>query len=86
MPNPSANPCAGFVRPSVSDAVASHLRQLIERGVFGSRLPGERELADMLKVGRPSVRTALNGLAKDGLIERGQGKPTRVRSAAITAR
>jgi DNA-binding FadR family transcriptional regulator len=83
MPKSSSNPCAGFVRPSVSDAVANHLRQLIARGVFDTRLPGERELADMLKVGRPSVRTALDGLAKAGLIERGQGRPTRIRRAAV---
>jgi DNA-binding FadR family transcriptional regulator len=84
MTDPSSNPCAGFVRPSLADAVANHLRELISRGVFEDRLPGERELADMLKVGRPSVRTALDGLAKAGLIERGQGRPTRIRSTAMS--
>jgi GntR family transcriptional repressor for pyruvate dehydrogenase complex len=84
MPNPSSNPCAGFVRPSLAVAVANHLKELIARGVFDRRLPGERELALMLKVGRPAVRQALDGLAKDGLIERGQGRSTRIMRASMT--
>jgi DNA-binding FadR family transcriptional regulator len=78
----ASNPCAGFVRPSLAEAVAGHLRKLIVRGVFDERLPGERELTDMLKVSRPSVRRALSVLAAEGLIDRGHGKPTRVRVPA----
>jgi GntR family negative regulator for fad regulon and positive regulator of fabA len=41
-------------------------------------LPGERELAAQLGVTRPTLREALQRLARDGWIEINQGKPTRV--------
>ena len=48
--------------------IADQLRQLIERGEYpvGSRLPSERELADMLGVSRPTVREALIALEVEG--------------------
>ncbi|MVN88111.1 GntR family transcriptional regulator [Deinococcus sp. HMF7620] len=45
----------------------------------GSLLPAERELAASLGVTRPTLREALQRLARDGLLEIRQGKPTRVR-------
>ena len=36
----------------------------------GSKLPGERALADLLKISRNTARVALQGLAEEGLIER----------------
>ncbi len=42
-------------------------------------LPAERELADSLGVTRPTLREALQRLARDGWLEIHQGKPTRVR-------
>ena len=47
---------------------------------FGSFLPPERELAERLGVTRPTLREALQRLARDGWIEIHQGKPTRVRN------
>jgi GntR family negative regulator for fad regulon and positive regulator of fabA len=46
---------------------------------IGSTLPAERELATQLGVTRPTLREALQRLARDGWIEIHQGKPTRVR-------
>ena len=36
----------------------------------GSKLPGERTLAESLKISRRTVRTALEGLEKEGFVER----------------
>jgi DNA-binding FadR family transcriptional regulator len=48
--------------------IADQVRQLIDRGEYavGSRLPSERELADMLGVSRPTVREALIALEVEG--------------------
>ena len=58
--------------------------QLIEaflngRFPIGASLPAERELATQMGVTRPTLREALQRLARDGWIEIRQGKPTRVR-------
>lgn len=37
---------------------------------YGSRLPGERTLAELLKISRGTARVALQGLEKEGFIER----------------
>jgi GntR family transcriptional regulator, negative regulator for fad regulon and positive regulator of fabA len=44
-----------------------------------SVLPAERDLAIQLRVTRPTLREALQRLARDGWLEIRQGKPTRVR-------
>jgi GntR family transcriptional regulator, negative regulator for fad regulon and positive regulator of fabA len=44
----------------------------------GATLPAERELAGRLGVTRPTLREALQRLARDGWITIQQGKPTRV--------
>ncbi len=46
---------------------------------INSHLPPERDLAEQLGVTRPTLREALQRLARDGWIEIRQGKPTRVR-------
>jgi DNA-binding FadR family transcriptional regulator len=50
--------------------IADQLRQSIDHGEYpvGSRLPAERELADMLGVSRPTVREALIALEVEGLL------------------
>ena len=45
-----------------------------------SHLPPERELAVQLGVTRPTLREALQRLARDGWVEIRQGRPTRIRN------
>jgi GntR family negative regulator for fad regulon and positive regulator of fabA len=59
--------------------------KLVEAFVDGtfpidSNLPGERDLAGMLGVTRPTLRETLQRLARDGWVEIRQGRPTRVRN------
>lgn len=51
--------------------IAVQIKAHIESGEFpvGARLPAERELANQLKVSRPSVREALIALEVEGLVE-----------------
>jgi GntR family negative regulator for fad regulon and positive regulator of fabA len=46
---------------------------------INSTLPPERDLAEQLGVTRPTLREALQRLARDGWVEIRHGKPTRVR-------
>ena len=54
----------------LSTAVIRQIEQLILRGILrpGERLPPERELAERLKVSRPSLRDAIAGLQNAGLL------------------
>lgn len=52
---------------------------LDERFPPGSLLPSERDLAMQLRVTRPTLREALQRLARDGWLEIRQGKATRVK-------
>src|SRR5512142_3239854 len=47
--------------------------------VVNRSLPGERDLAAQIGVTRPTLREALQRLARDGWLDIQQGKPTRVR-------
>ena len=62
--------------------VAEHrLLEAILNGPFAinSTLPGERDLAAQIGVTRPTLREALQRLARDGWLDIQHGKPTRVR-------
>ena len=65
---------AEFAETRLVDAI------LEERFPVGSNLPAERELAGTLGITRPTLREALQRMARDGWIEIRQGKPTRVRN------
>lgn len=70
------------VRPvTVFQAVYDQLFALLTSDVYspGARLPSERELAEQLRVSRPSVREALKALRVLGLIEV-RGRSTYVKS------
>ncbi len=64
-----------------AEAAESRLIVAILAGRFPiqSTLPGERDLAALLGVTRPTLREALQRLARDGWVEIQHGKPTRVR-------
>lgn len=70
--------------------VADQMRSLIDRGTFavGSRLPAERELAELLAVSRPTVREALIVLEVEGRVHIRMGSGVYVSapktSAAVT--
>jgi DNA-binding FadR family transcriptional regulator len=67
--------------------IADQVAGLIARGEFapGSRLPTERELAQMLGVSRPSVREGLIALEVEGLVDVRVGSGIYVRSARAGA-
>lgn len=65
-----------------AELTETRLIQAILEGVYpiDSPLPAERELAVQLGVTRPTLREALQRLAREGWLEIRQGKPTRVRN------
>lgn len=64
-----------------AELAENRLLEAILNGHFpvNSSLPAERELAESIGVTRPTLREALQRLARDGWLEIQQGKPTRVR-------
>ncbi|MBL8170443.1 MAG: FadR family transcriptional regulator [Acidobacteria bacterium] len=65
-------------RAGITELVVQRIKELLERGELkaGSRLPPERELADMLHISRPSLRTALKALSVMGIIRAKPGAGT----------
>ena len=58
--------------------VAEHIRERIASGEYpvGSQIPTENELAEQLNVSRPTVRQALDTLAREGRLTRVKGSGT----------
>jgi DNA-binding FadR family transcriptional regulator len=71
-------------RERVADRIAGELLRMISSGELapGERLPGERQLADMMGVSRVSVRAALQQLKAQGFVTAVQGGGTRITAAA----
>lgn len=68
----------------VYEEVAQQIERLILKKLRpGDKLPSERELAEMLKVSRSSIRDAIRGLELRGLVEPRQGAGTIVRETAV---
>ena len=65
-------------RTSLVGETLSVLRAGIGIGRWVDRLPSERELAKQLQVSRPTVRTALRTLQKDGWVQISHGRRTRI--------
>ena len=65
-------------KKSIPEAIIHELKFLIDSGHIarGNKLPGERELAKMLNVSRPSLREALRALILLGILENRQGDGT----------
>jgi DNA-binding LacI/PurR family transcriptional regulator len=61
-------------RLSLSAQATDTLRKAIHDETWAEFLPSERRLCEMLQVSRPTIRTALHNLAKEGLISIQQGK------------
>jgi GntR family transcriptional regulator, transcriptional repressor for pyruvate dehydrogenase complex len=76
------------VRPvrkkSVPEEIILELKSLIDSGHLmpGSKLPGERELAQRMNVSRPSLREALRVLSLLGVIENRPGSGTYITSSS----
>ncbi|MBL9206078.1 MAG: GntR family transcriptional regulator [Opitutaceae bacterium] len=76
-------------RLSLSAQTAAAIRKAIEQGLWEGHVPSERRLCDVFKVSRPTVRTALHALAKEGWLEIRQGCRNRIlprRKQAATPR
>ena len=65
-------------RAGITELVVQRIKELLERGELraGSRLPPERDLAEMLHISRPSLRTALKALSVMGIIRAKPGAGT----------
>ena len=65
-------------RSGITELVVQRIKELLTRGELkaGSRLPPERELAEMLNISRPSLRTALKALSVMGIIRAKPGAGT----------
>ncbi|MFL7814068.1 MAG: fatty acid metabolism transcriptional regulator FadR [Anaerolineales bacterium] len=71
-PSPPRKP-AEFAESQLLDAILDGTYPV------NSTLPNERDLADQLGITRPTLREALQRLARDGWLDIQQGKSTRVR-------
>jgi DNA-binding LacI/PurR family transcriptional regulator len=78
-PKPGPHPTFSIPRQqSLSALAAATLRKAMLEGTWKDFLPSERRLCDMLQVSRPTVRSALHLLAKEGLVEIHQGRRNRL--------
>jgi GntR family transcriptional regulator, negative regulator for fad regulon and positive regulator of fabA len=75
----SSGPTIELLRPAEYAESRLIAAILHEKYPIDSVLPAERDLATRLGVTRPTLREALQRLARDGWLEIRQGKPTRVR-------
>jgi GntR family transcriptional regulator, transcriptional repressor for pyruvate dehydrogenase complex len=78
MDNQFSRALAPIDRSGITELVVQRIKELLQQGELkaGSRLPPERELADMLSISRPSLRTALKALSVMGIIRAKPGAGT----------
>jgi DNA-binding LacI/PurR family transcriptional regulator len=65
-------------RLSLSAQAAAAIQKAVQENVWQEFLPSERRLCEMFKVSRPTIRTALQQLAQEGLIEIHHGRRNRL--------
>src|SRR5688572_7894194 len=68
-------------RLSLSAQAAASIAKAIEAGTWEEFLPSERRLCELFQISRPTIRTALHLLAKEGRIEIHQGRRNRLLAA-----
>ena len=78
MDNHFSRTLAPIDRSGITELVVQRIKELLQQGELkaGSCLPPERELADMLGISRPSLRTALKALSVMGIIRAKPGAGT----------
>ena len=78
MDNHFSRALAPIDRSGITELVVQRIKELLQQGELkaGSRLPPERELAEMLGISRPSLRTALKALSVMGIIRAKPGAGT----------
>ncbi len=69
-------------RLSLSAQAAAAIRKAVGENAWRDFLPSERRLCEMFQVSRPTIRTALQLLAKEGLIEIRHGRRNRLLPSA----
>lgn len=65
-------------RHYLPDEVERRLRESLLRGDYGETLPGERNLAEVFGVSRPTLRRAIGALVAQGWLQPVPGLPTRI--------
>jgi DNA-binding LacI/PurR family transcriptional regulator len=69
-------------RHTLSEQAAAAVRQAIEQNTWKEYLPSERRLCELLQVSRPTIRTALQMLAREGRLEIRHGRRNRLLSSS----
>lgn len=74
-------------KAKVYEEIVAKIKDMVEKGRFkaGDQLPVERELAEVFRVSRSSVREALRSLESQGFIESRQGDGTYIASQPVEA-
>jgi GntR family transcriptional repressor for pyruvate dehydrogenase complex len=74
-------------KAKVYEEIVAKIKDMIEKGRFksGDQLPVERELAEVFRVSRSSVREALRSLESQGFIESRQGDGTYIANQPVEA-
>ena len=72
-------------KAKVYEEIVAKIKDMVEKGRFkaGDQLPVERELAEVFRVSRSSVREALRSLESQGFIESRQGNGTYIASQPV---
>lgn len=65
-------------RTTLSAQAAAAIRKGIAEGRWRDYLPGERRLCEFFQVSRPTIRIALQALAREGLVDIRQGRRNRL--------
>ncbi|MFC1411076.1 GntR family transcriptional regulator [Streptacidiphilus sp. N1-12] len=65
------------------ERIREHLLDLVEETRVGAAIPGERQLCEELGVSRPTLRSVVDDLVRDGLLVREHGRGVFVAKAKV---